>query len=299
MAQAQAQPQTQAAIRPIAITTTRKPRRKLTVFDIIVYILLLVFTFTSLAPFIFSFLSSFKTFGDVLSYPPTILPNPWTIGNYQTILSNGSFVRWLFNSFAFAVGVMVFNVLFSSMAGYALARMHFPGRNFFFYLTLAVMLIPLPITMIPKFLTMDTLHLVNTYLALFLPYAAQPFSVFLMVQFLKGLPREVEEAAMIDGASRFRTFFQIVLPLVKPALTAVAILSFQGAWNEFTWSLLVLNTPDMYTLPIGLLFFKGAHFTEYNLLLAGSMFNTIPILIVFFIFQRYFIEGVASAGLKG
>ncbi len=299
MAQAQAKPQAQAAIRPVAIVSPKTPRRKLTVFDIIVYILLLVFTFTSLAPFIFSFLSSFKTFGDVLSYPPTILPNPWTINNYQTILSNGSFIRWLFNSFTFAIGVMVFNVLFSSMAGYALARMRFPGRNFFFYMILAVMLIPLPITMIPKFLTMDTLHLINTYLALLLPYAAQPFSVFLMVQFLKGLPREIEESAMIDGASRFRIFFQIVLPLVKPAVTAVAILSFQGAWNEFTWSLLVLNTPDMYTLPIGLLFFKGAHFTEYNLLLAGSMFNTIPILIVFFIFQRYFIEGVASAGLKG
>lgn len=299
MAQAQAQTQAQAGIQPVAVAVIERPRRRLTVFDIIVYILLLVFTFTSLAPFIFSFLSSFKTFGDVLSYPPTVIPNPWTINNYQTILSNGSFVRWLFNSFVFAIGVMVFNVLFSSMAGYALARMRFPGRNILFYMTLGVMLIPLPITMIPKFLTMDSLHLVNTYLALLLPYAAQPFSVFLMIQFLKALPREVEEAAMIDGASRFRTFFQVVLPLVKPALTAVAILSFQGAWNEFTWSLLVLNSPDMYTLPIGLLFFKGAHFTEYNLLLAGSMFNTIPILIVFFIFQRYFIEGVASAGLKG
>ncbi len=297
MAQAQAQPQ--ASIRPVPVTVAKRPRRRLTALDILVYILLLVFTFTSLAPFIFSFLSSFKTFSDVLSYPPTIIPSPWIISNYQTILSNGSFERWLFNSFAFAIGVMVFNVLFSSMAGYALARMRFPGRNILFYATLGVMLIPLPITMIPKFLTMDSLHLVNTYLALLLPYAAQPFSVFLMIQFLKALPREVEEAAMIDGASRLRTFFQIVVPLVKPALTAVAILSFQGAWNEFTWSLLVLNSPDMYTLPIGLLFFKGAHFTEYNLLLAGSMFNTIPILIVFFIFQRYFIEGVASAGLKG
>jgi ABC-type glycerol-3-phosphate transport system permease component len=153
--------------------------------------------------------------------------------------------------------------------------------------------------MIPKFLIVNDLHLVNTYFALFLPYMAQPFSVFLMIQFMKGLPREVEEAATIDGASRWRTYYQIILPLVKPALTAVAILSFQGAWNEFSWSLLVLNSPNMYTLPIGLLFFKGAHYTEYNLLLAGSMFNTIPILIVFFIFQRFFIEGVASAGMKG
>ncbi|HEX4203687.1 MAG TPA: carbohydrate ABC transporter permease [Ktedonobacteraceae bacterium] len=284
---------------PVKKTAVAKPRRRLRPTDIVVYVILLLFTFTSLMPFIFSFLSSFKTFSHILDYPPSLIPNPWTLSNYATILGNGDFLRWLLNSFIFAIVVMAFNVLFSSMAGYAVSRLHFPGRKVILLVTLGVMLIPLPITMIPKFLIVNDLHLVNTYFALFLPYMAQPFSVFLMIQFMKGLPREVEEAAIIDGASRWRTYCQIILPLVKPALTAVAILSFQGAWNEFSWSLLVLNSPNMYTLPIGLLFFKGAHYTEYNLLLAGSMFNTIPILIVFFIFQRFFIEGVASAGMKG
>ncbi len=287
----------------VAATTTGAPEkngaRRFSPLNIIIYFFLLIFTLTSVGPFIFSFLSSFKTFSHILDYPPTLFPNPWTLGNYREILSNGDFLRWLGNSFAFAIATTVFNVLFSSMAGFALARLNFPGRNVVLLTTLGVMLIPLPITMIPKFLIVNDLHLVNTFFALLLPYIAQPFSVFLMVQFMKGLPREIEEAATIDGASRWRTYYQIVLPLVKPALTAVAILSFQGAWNEFSWSLLVLNTPNMYTLPIGLLFFKGAHYTEYNLLLAGSMFNTIPVLIVFFIFQRFFIEGVASAGLKG
>jgi ABC-type glycerol-3-phosphate transport system permease component len=210
-----------------------------------------------------------------------------------------SFLRWILNALIYAVGAVVLNVLFSAMAGYALARMNFPGKNFIFILTLSVMMIPLTVTIIPKFLVMNTLHLTNTYLALILPAMAQPFSVFVMAQFMKSLPKELEESAMIDGASRFRTFFQIFLPLVKPALTAVAIVTFQGAWNDFLWPLIVLGSNDMYTLPLGLYFFKSAHYTEYNLLIAGSMFNTIPIVILFFIFQRYFIEGAVGSAVKG
>jgi ABC-type glycerol-3-phosphate transport system permease component len=140
---------------------------------------------------------------------------------------------------------------------------------------------------------------VNTYWALILPNMAQPFSVFIMTQFMRGLPKELEESAMIDGASRWRTFYAIILPVVRPALTAVAIVSFQNAWNDFLWPLVVLGTRDMYTLPLGLYFFKSAHYTEYNLLIAGSMFNSIPIIILFFIFQRYFIEGATAAAVKG
>ncbi len=127
----------------------------------------------------------------------------------------------------------------------------------------------------------------------------QPFSVFIMVQFMKGLPKDVEESAKIDGASIWRTFYQIILPQVRPALAAVAILTFQGAWNDFLWPLVALGTRDMYTLTVGLFYFKSTHYTEYSLLLASSMFNTIPILILFFIFQRYFIEGAVSTGVKG
>jgi len=235
----------------------------------------------------------------LLSFPPTFFPRTCITTNYATILGDQDFLRWILNAFIYAAAAMVLNVLFSSMAGYALSRLNFPGRNVIFLVTLAVMMIPLAVTLIPKFLVINNLHLANTYLALILPAMAQPFSVFIMVQFMKGLPKELEESAMIDGATTWRTFYQVILPQVRPALTAVAILTFQGAWNDFIWPLVVLGTRNMYTLPLGLFFFKSAHFTEYNLLIASSMFNTIPILVLFFIFQRYFIEGAVSSGVKG
>lgn len=297
---AQVSAQTQTSTQTVARAETGRPRSRLfRPVNILIYALLAFFTFTSLGPFIYSLLSSFKPEQEVLAFPPSLFPIRWTIDNYVQLLSGGTFTRYLFNSLVFAVGAAFFNVLFSAMAGYALSRMEFPGRNLVFVTTLAVMMIPSPITIIPKFLVMSSANLLNTYWALILPYAAQPFSVFLMVQFMKGLPKELEESARIDGASRWRTFYQIILPLVKPAVTAVTILSFQGAWNEFLWSLLVLNSDNMYTLPVGLFQFKSAHYTQFALLIAGSMFNAIPILILFFIFQRYFIEGAVGSGVKG
>ena len=278
-----------------------EPRRehRLAWWQIVIYLGLGIFTISSVGPLVFTAISSFKTMHDVLAFPPSLWPNPFIWSNYQEILSNSLFARWIFNALVYAVGAMVLNVVFSAMAGYALGRLNFPGREVIFAVTLAVMMIPSAITLIPKFLVVNTMHLNNTYFALILPAMAQPFSVFIMVQFMKTLPRELEESAMIDGASRFRTFFQVIMPLVKPALTAVAILTFQAAWNDFQWPLVAMGSQDMYTLPLGLFYFKSAHYTEYNLLLAGSMFNTIPILFLFFIFQRYFIEGALGSSVKG
>lgn len=268
-------------------------------WKMIVYIFLGIFVITSVGPLIFTFISSFKTMHDVLAFPPSIIPQPWVWTSYQFILSNPLFLRWMLNAFIYAFGATVLNVIFSAMAGYALGRMQFVGRQVIFMVTLGIMMIPSAVTLIPKFLVANSLHLTDTYFALILPAMAQPFSVFIMVQFMKGLPKELEESASLDGASRLRTFYQIILPQVKPALTAVAIITFQGAWNDFQWPLVALGSQSMYTLPLGLFYFKSAHYTEYNLLLAGSMFNAIPILVLFFIFQRYFIEGAVSSGVKG
>lgn len=296
-----AQVSTQTRAQPVQSIETRQegPTRRFQWWHIIVLIFLILFTLTSIGPLILTFISSFKTFRDVLAFPPTLIPNPATLNNYAQILSDPSFLRWILNSAIYALIACVLNVVFSAMAGYALSRMNFPGKEVIFLTTLAVMMIPLAVTLIPKFLVLNNVNLTNTYLALILPAMAQPFSVFIMVQFMKGLPKELEESAEIDGASTWRTFFQIILPQVKPALTAVAIITFQGAWNDFMWPLVAMSSPNMYTLPMGLFFFKSAHYTEYNLLLAASMFNTIPILILFFIFQRYFIEGAVSSGVKG
>lgn len=297
MAQVQARPQTTA--QAIGKAPHMRRESRLNWWQIIVYLFLGVFTVTSLGPLVFTLISSFKTMQDVLAFPPSFLPNPWVWTNYTEILDNAYFLRWILNALIYAGGATVLNVIFSAMAGYALSRMNFKGREVIFTATLAVMMIPLAITLIPKFLVANTLHINNTYFALILPAMAQPFTVFIMVQFMKTLPKELEESAMIDGASRFRTFFQVILPLVKPALTVVAILTFQGAWNDFQWPLVALGRQDMYTLPLGLFFFKSAHYTEYNLLLAGSMFNILPMLILFFIFQRYFMGGALGSAVKG
>ena len=289
----------EAAIRPVEVAQEIKPERHISWWHLVVYIFLAIFTITSIGPLIFTFISSFKSMSEVLTFPPTIFPRTWITTNYATILGDQDFLRWILNAFIYAAAAAALNVLFSGMAGYALSRLNFPGKNIIFLTTLGVMMIPATVTLIPKFLIVNNLHLVNTYGALILPAMAQPFSVFIMVQFMKGLPKELEESARIDGASIWRTFYQIILPQVKPALTAVAIITFQGAWNDFIWPLVVLGTRNMYTLPLGLFFFKSAHFTEYNLLIASSMFNTIPMLILFFIFQRYFIEGAVSSGVKG
>lgn len=297
MAQAQTRPR--AMIRVLGKAPQARREQRLNWWQIVVYLFLGIFAVTSLGPLVFTLISSFKTMQDVLAFPPSLVPNPWIWTNYTDVLNNAYFLRWVLNALIYAGGATVLNVIFSSMAGYALARMNFRGREVIFTVTLAVMMIPLAITLIPKFLVANTLHINNTYLALILPTMAQPFSVFIMVQFMKTLPKELEESAMIDGASRFRTFYQVILPLVKPALTVVAILTFQGAWNDFQWPLVVLGTQDMYTLPLGLFFFKSAHYTQYNLLLAGSMFNILPMVVLFFIFQRYFMGGALGSAVKG
>jgi ABC-type glycerol-3-phosphate transport system permease component len=278
---------------------TNNPPRRIHISSIMLYVLLALFTLTSLVPLLFAFISSFKTQADVLAFPPSLIPNPFILSNYSTVFGQPIFLRWILNTLVYAGGVVILNVLFSAMAGYALSRMNFPGKNLIFVTTLSVMMIPSAVTLIPKFLVANAIHVINTPLALILPAMAQPLAVFIMVQFMKNLPKELEESAMLDGASRWRTFYSIILPLVRPALTAVAIVSFQGAWNDFQWPLVALGSQDQYTLPLGLFFFKSANYTLYNLLLAGSMFNLIPIVILFFIFQRYFMGGALGSAVKG
>jgi ABC-type glycerol-3-phosphate transport system permease component len=283
----------------------RRAPRRLT-GKVVIYVLLLLFTFLALGPFVYAVLSAFKTPDKVLEYPPSFIPNPWTFSNFTDLFKNESndvhFARWLLNSLIFAVSIAGLNLFFSSMAAYALARLHFFGRTFWFWVTLAVMMIPGEINWISVYIILNhfgPFNLIDTYWAVILPAAAQPFSVFLITQFLKSLPVEIEEAALIDGASRFRTYWQVILPMAKPALVAAGILSFQGGWNSFVAPLLYLNSSIKFPLTVGLNFFNGQYSSHTNLILAGAMFNTIPMVIIFFIFQRYFIQGAATSGLAG
>jgi multiple sugar transport system permease protein len=283
----------------------KQPPRWLTKVAII-YLLLLVFSFIALAPFAYAVLSSFKTPDKVLEYPPSFIPNPWTFTNFADLFNKGGsdvhFARWLFNSLLYGVSVAGLNLFFSSMAAFALARLQFRGKTLWFLVTLAVMMIPGEINWISVYIILNhfgPFNLIDSYWAVILPLAAQPFSVFLLTQFLKGLPVEIEEAATIDGSSTFRTYWQIMIPLAKPAMVAAGILSFQGAWNAFVQPLLYLNSPTKFPLTVGLNFFNGQYSSQTNLILAGAMFNTVPMVIIFFIFQRYFIQGAATSGLGG
>jgi len=272
----------------------------------VIYLLVLVFSFIALAPFVYAVLSSFKTPDKILEYPPSLIPHPWTFSNFTDLFNKGGsdvhFARWLVNSFIYGISIAALNLFFSSMAAFALARLQFRGKVFWFWITLAVMMIPGEINWISVYIILNhfgPFNLIDTYWAVILPLAAQPFSVFLITQFLKGLPVEIEEAASIDGASKFRTYWQIIVPMAAPAIIAAGILSFQGAWNAFVQPLLYLDSSSKFPLTVGLNFFNGQYSSHTNLILAGAMFNTVPMVIIFFIFQRFFIQGAATSGMGG
>ncbi len=226
--------------------------------------------------------------------------NPSTDG-YEEIF-DARLPRWVLNTAFVAVAVTVLHLVFDSMAGYALARLRFPGSRFMFFLILGILMIPGIVLLLPRFIILKEIGLLNSYPALILPFAASLFGVFLMKQFFETVPKEIEEAAMVDGASRFGIFFRIVLPISTPALTALAIFSFQGMWNEFLQVLLlVAPRSELWTLPLGMAFLRGevGENLRWHSFLAGSVITTLPLVLIFFAFQRYFVEGISYTGLKG
>ncbi|PKO06326.1 MAG: carbohydrate ABC transporter permease [Chloroflexi bacterium HGW-Chloroflexi-3] len=282
---------------------------------ILFYAILIFWGLLSIAPLYFTLVFSLKPVADTYT-PPIWWPTPFTLNNYETILKTFHlFPRWIWNSVTISVSVSILRVLFCAMAGYAFARINFPFKNFIFNLLLVSMMMPGVVTLIPSFLiigpglirggiplgnlTIPTgFNLIDTPAGVILPGVADAFGVFMMTQFYKSFPRELEEAAMMDGSGRWGTFLRIVLPISQTQLLTLGLLTFQGAWNNFMWPLLVLRTPEFFTLPIGLQWFRGEYYTLYSVVLAGSLFNTLPMLIIFFVFQRYFIRSIASTGSK-
>jgi multiple sugar transport system permease protein len=230
--------------------------------------------------------------------------NP-SYSGYQSILSepspNNNLPRWLLNTTIYALAVMILRLLFDSMAAYALARLKFPGNRAVFFIVLGTLMIPGVVLLIPRFLLLNQMGLLNTYHGYVMVLAADAFGILLMKQFIESIPKEIEEAAEVDGASRFTTFFRILLPMATPALTALAIFSFQGQWNNFMDALIIVGTdPNMFNLPMGLTVLRGTgQDVQYDLVLAGAVITTLPMAVIFFIFQRYFVEGVSYSGLKG
>jgi ABC-type glycerol-3-phosphate transport system permease component len=206
---------------------------------------------------------------------------------------------WLFNTTFLSVTMALAQVIFCSMAAYAFARLKFPGRDGIFNFMLGTMMIPGAVTLIPAFVLMSKLQLLNTYWSLLLPGLVSAGSIFMLTQFFKAVPFELEEAAFMDGASRFQIYKDVLLPLARPALLTVFILQFQAMWNNFLTPLLYLNAPRMWVLYVALSTFSDQYQANYNLILVGAMFNAIPVLLLFFFFSRYYIEGASYAGVKG
>jgi multiple sugar transport system permease protein len=264
---------------------------------VLVFVALLMFV-----PFAFSLATSFKTPPEAakLTFENMFWPNEPTLQAYRTAFDS-NIARWFFNSAFVALCWIVGRAIMDTLAGYAFARMEFPGRDFMFLLILGTMMVPGIVTVIPKFILLGDLHLFNTYGALTVPFLADAFGIFLMKQFFQAIPRDLEEAARIDGASRYQIFRQIVLPNTIPAVAALAIFSFQGSWNAFLEPLLFISggSSDLYTLPVGLANFRSEYSTNWPVLMAISIITTIPMAIFFLVFQRYFVQSNVSSGIKG
>lgn len=253
------------------------------------------------APFVWMALSSFKTKPELSASPPVWIPTEWTLSNFEELLDRLDLPRYFLNSLVVAVLVTTCNLVFCSMLGYALAKLSFTGRNQLFGLVLGALMVPGNLMLLPLFVLMSRMHLLNSYAGLVLPFAAGAFGVFLMRQFMQTIPDELLDAARIDGAGEWRIFWTVVMPLVRPALATLAILTFLGSWNNFVWPLIATNDPDKYTLPVALATFA----TDPNqaggsngVLMAGSLLVVLPVLVVFAVLQRHFTQGIATAGMK-
>jgi multiple sugar transport system permease protein len=265
----------------------------------LLYVILVLYAVTTLVPFLWALSSSFKTLEEIISGTMNFIPKNFTLANYQQIfVEQDLFPRWLLNSLIIAVIGTLLNIIFNSMAGYALARLSFPGKKALFIIILAVLMIPAQVTMIPNYLILKELGWLNSYQGMIVPAMINATFIFMMRQFFINFPKELEEAAQLDGLSRLGIFFRVVLPLAKPALAAQAIFVFMGFWNDFMRPLIVMTDTEMYTLPLGLNTFKGQFVSYWNYIMAASMVFTLPVLLLYAFFNRYFIKGISFTGGK-
>ena len=266
------------------------------------YTVLIGLSLIFVAPLVWMLLTSIKGPGEATQVPPTVVPQDPTTEAYSTLFSGNSqtpVLRWFVNSMLAATGQAVVILAVASMAAYALARMNFRGKNVVFAMIIATLFVPIFTLIIPNFLIIDRLGWLDSLWALIIPGAAGAFGVFFLRQFFLSLPRELEEAAVLEGANSWQIFTKVILPLSKPALATLAVISFLSNWNDFIWPIYVLFSPQNFTLPPGLGILQGAYTINYPVIMAGAAVASIPALILFMIAQRYVIEGVSRSGLKG
>ena len=283
------------------LVQAREPRRdSLTILaHLVILALVTVAAVVVLFPLLWMVLTSLKPEADVVRFPPSLWPNRWSFDAYTNVWQRIPFGRFFLNSVIFAGGVTVISLLFDSMTAYALSRLHFPGRDAIFIMILVAMMLPFQVTFIPLYVIVHSLHLLNSFGGLIIPRATNAFGIFMLRQFFISLPRDLDEAARVDGASEFYIYSRIILPLSGPALATLAVFHFMYNWNDFLWPLLITSSTDMATLPAGLALFVGQHVVEYAVVMAGATLALLPLFVVFLFAQRYFVQGISLTGLKG
>jgi multiple sugar transport system permease protein len=269
------------------------------VVTVLLYVAVTIGAVVMIMPFAWMLLASVKDLGQIYQVPPNWIPDPFVFQNYVNAWTAVPFATGYINSAIVTVTVVVANLLTCSMAAYAFARIEFPFRHVLFILFLATLMVPEQVTIIPLYIIIESLGLADTLLSLIIPYALfNAFGVFLLRQFIKSLPVDLEEAAIVDGANRWTIYWRIILPLIRPALAAFGIFTFLFQWNNFFRPLIFLNSIDNYTVPLAINFFRGQYATDFALLMAGSAISIVPVLVVYVIGQRQIIEGIATTGLK-
>ncbi|MGL6154297.1 MAG: carbohydrate ABC transporter permease [Cetobacterium sp.] len=263
-----------------------------------IHLFLIIGVIFTLIPFLWMFLTSVKTLGESIQVPPVIIPSEFKWSNYKKVMEIMPFGSFYYNTVMYTVLRTVGQIILCSMAAYAFARIEFPFRDSIFLMLLAVLMIPGQIFLLPQYIIIQKLGLLNTLGGLLLPGLFSSFGTFLMRQFFMSLPKELEEAAIIDGCNHFQIFYRIMLPLVKPGLVALIIITALASWNQLMWPLIVNTSTDKMTLSAGLASLSGQHGTDYPLAMAGAILGVLPMLIMFIIFQKKFIEGMASTGIK-
>lgn len=277
------------------------------------YLALLLIALVTIGPFLWLMSTALKSGGENLfAYPPQLIPQQPTLGNFTEVWNTVPFGLYVLNSVVVAVASVILNLIFASLAAYPLARMKFRGRDTFFYLVLSTMMVPFPVIMIPLFIIVTKLHsgLIAAlpgalqspywlYTWLILPTSVSAFGIFLLRQAFLAVPKELEEAVLIDGGSALDIWWKIMIPLSRPAIATLAIFTFVGSWGDFLWPLIVLKEPQLYTLPLGVAFLAGTFSANWRLIAAGSVLAVLPIVIFFLLLQRHFIGGATSGAVKG
>ncbi|MDR3138309.1 MAG: carbohydrate ABC transporter permease [Treponema sp.] len=274
-------------------------RRSFHIYHLFFIVFGVFFVFVMLMPYIWMLFNTFKKTQELLRNPYRMLPIQWTLSSYATVFKRTPFFGWFRNSVTVTVSVTLIVLLSSSITGFVFAKFRFPGRNILFWIILASMMVPFQTTMIPNFLIVNQLHLYNTLFALIVPAMVSGFGIFLCRQFCEGIPDSLWEAALIDGASNLGIYFNVMLPLLRPCLAALAIFTFLGSWNEYLQALIMLENVKNMTLPIALSYFtNGAHTVDVSACLAAAALIMLPVTIVFLFFQKHFIKGAAISGMK-